>query len=56
MKYSTAYFKNTVFPEISETRQDVSVAYWLLLTNTGLKLRPQVSSIDVEICFSKTVL
>lgn len=47
MNYSTTYFitvYNMVFPEFSETRQQVSVAYWLLLSSTGFKLNPQAIS------------
>lgn len=53
---------NTIFPEGSETRQHVSAARQLLLTNTGLKSKPQGSSIDVEcvslkqLCGSKSYL
>lgn len=45
-------FYDTLFPKVSETTQRVSVADWLLLINTGLKLQPQVNSIAF---FLKTV-
>lgn len=48
--------QNMVFPEVSETRQHVSVAYWLLLTNTRLQLKPQISSIDVECAFGNSAV
>lgn len=42
---------NTVFPEVLETKQHISVAYWLLLTNTGIKLRPKQAVLMLNVFF-----